>query len=108
MLGWGGAITDPQTSLDPVLHTWDEKSKKGFYNYGRYTNTKADQAIDAAGTEADPVKRRELLKTAQSELRDQMHNIPLHRQFIPWAARANVDMKHYADNYVRAWTTSIK
>ncbi len=108
MLGWGGAVTDAQTTLDPVQHTYDEKSQKGFYNYGRFKNEKADQAIDAAAAEADPVKRTALLKAAQSELRNEMHNIPLHRQFIPWASRKNVTVKHYADNYVRAWTTSMK
>jgi len=42
------------------------------------------------------------------EEREQVHNIPLHRQFIPWAARSNVEVKHFADNFVRAWTMSVK
>jgi peptide/nickel transport system substrate-binding protein len=109
MLGWGGAITDAQTTLDPVLHSPPtETNKKGLYNYGRYKNEKLDGFINAAATEADPVKRRALLRQAQVEHRDQMHNIPLHRQFIPWASRANLDVKHFADNYVRAWQISVK
>ncbi len=108
MLGWGGAITDAQTTLDPVLHSYDEKSQKGFYNYGRYKNEKFDQFVDAAAVEPDATKRAGMIRAAQIEHRDQMHNIPLHRQFIPWAARANVEVKHYADNYVRAWNVSVK
>ena len=27
-------------------------------------------------------------------------HIPLHRQFIPWAMRANVEVVHRADNWV--------
>ncbi len=108
MLGWGGAITDAQTTLDPVLHSFDEKTKKGAYNYGRYKNEKFDQLVDAAAVEPDAAKRRDLIKAAQMEHRNQMHNIPLHRQFIPWAARANLDVKHYADNYVRAWNITVK
>ena len=35
-----------------------------------------------------------------------VHHIPLHRQFIPWAARANVEVVHRADNWLEwAWVT---
>ena len=109
MLGWGGAITDPQTTLDPVLHSPpNATSKKGLYNYGRYSNPKMDQAINAAAIETDPEKRKQFVRQALSEHRQQVHHIPLHRQFIPWAARANVDLKHFADNTVRAWTMSVR
>ncbi len=109
MLGWGGAITDAQTTLDPVLHSPPTaESKKGLYNYGRFSNAKLDGFIDAAAVEPDATKRRELIRQALAEHRDQAHNLPLHRQFIPWASRANVEMKHYADNYVRAWSTIVK
>jgi len=109
MLGWGGAITDPQTTLDPVLHSPPTAtSKKGLYNYGRYTNAKMDQAIDAAAVETDPEKRKQFVRQALTEQREQVLHIPLHRQFIPWAARANVDLKHYADNAVRAWTMTVR
>jgi peptide/nickel transport system substrate-binding protein len=108
MLGWGGAITDAQTTLDPVLAGLNDKTQKGRYNYGRYNNDKLDALIDQAAVETDPAKRRDLLKAALTEHRDNMHNIPLHRQFIPWASRANVDFKHWADNYVRAWGITVK
>jgi peptide/nickel transport system substrate-binding protein len=109
MLGWGGAITDPQTTLDPVLHSPPTpSSKKGLYNYGRYSNPRMDQAINAAAIETDPEKRKQFVRQALSEHRDQVHHIPLHRQFIPWAARSNVDLRHYADNTVRAWTMTVR
>jgi peptide/nickel transport system substrate-binding protein len=35
-----------------------------------------------------------------------VHHIPLHRQFIPWAARSNVTVVHRADNWLEvAWVT---
>ena len=83
-------------------------SKKGLYNYGRYSNPKMDQAINAAAVETDPEKRKQFVRQALGEHREQVHHIPLHRQFIPWAARANVDLKHYADNAVRAWTMTVR
>jgi peptide/nickel transport system substrate-binding protein len=109
MLGWGGSITDAQTLLDPILHSPPSAThKKGSWNFGRFSNAKLDQLIDAAGEETNPAKRRETVRQALLEEREQVHNIPLHRQFIPWAARSQVEVKHYADNFVRAWTMSVK
>ena len=33
--------------------------------------------------------------------------MPLHRQVIPWAARANVDVPHRADNWVVPYWVSV-
>lgn len=109
MLGWGGSITDAQTLLDPIMHSPPTAThKKGSWNFGRFNNPKLDQLIDAAAVETDAGKRRETVRQALLEEREQVHNIPLHRQFIPWAARNQVEVKHFADNFVRAWTMSVK
>jgi peptide/nickel transport system substrate-binding protein len=99
MLGWGGAITDAQTTLDPVLRTFDKTSGKGGFNYGRYSNPKLDALIDAAAIEMNANKRKELIRQALAEHNEQVHHVPLHRQVIPWAARANVTVVHRADNW---------
>ena len=58
MLGWGGAITDAQTTLSPVLHSHDAKTGNGSFNYGRYSNPKLDALIDAAAVEMNAEKRK--------------------------------------------------
>jgi peptide/nickel transport system substrate-binding protein len=98
MLGWGGAITDAQTMLSPVLHSPDAKTGNGSFNYGRYVNPKLDALIDAAATETNVDKRREVIRQAIAEHNAQVHHVPLHRQMIPWAMRANVSAVHRADN----------
>jgi peptide/nickel transport system substrate-binding protein len=98
MLGWGGAITDAQTMLSPVLHSPDPKTGNGGFNYGRYVNPKLDALIDAAAIEPDVDKRRELIRQAIAEHNAQVHHVPLHRQMIPWAMRRNVTVVHRADN----------
>jgi peptide/nickel transport system substrate-binding protein len=98
MLGWGGAITDAQTTLSPVLHSYDSKTGNGFFNYGRYVNPKLDALIDAAGVETNGDKRREIIRQAIAEHNAQVHHVPLHRQMIPWAMRSNVNVVHRADN----------
>jgi peptide/nickel transport system substrate-binding protein len=100
LLGWGGAITDAQTTLDPVMHSFDARTQKGSYNYGRFSDRELDAAIDAAASEMDGPRRQVFIAQALRRHHDQVFHIPLHRQAIPWAARANVKPVHRADNYV--------
>jgi peptide/nickel transport system substrate-binding protein len=105
MLGWGGAVTDAETTLTPVMRNLSDKGL-GLYNYGRSRNDKFDALAAQSSVEPDPKKREELVKTALREWRDQVHTIPLHRQVIPWAARSNVNLVHRADNWLEvAWVT---
>ncbi len=83
MLGWGGAITDAQTMLSPVLRSKDDKSGNGSFNYGRYVNPKLDALIDSAAVEPNPEKRRDMIRQAIAEHNAQVHHVPLHRQMIP-------------------------
>jgi peptide/nickel transport system substrate-binding protein len=99
MLGWGGAVTDAETTLTPVMRNPGEKGI-GFYNYGRSRNDKFDALAAQSSTEADPKKREALIKAALAEWKEQVHTIPLHRQVIPWSARQPVTAVHRADNYV--------
>jgi peptide/nickel transport system substrate-binding protein len=98
MLGWGGAITDAQTMLSPVLRSPDPKTGNGSFNYGRYVNPKLDALIDAAAVEPNVDKRLEIIRQALAEHNAQVHHVPLHRQMIPWAMRSNVTVVHRPDN----------
>jgi peptide/nickel transport system substrate-binding protein len=105
MLGWGGAVTDAETTLTPVMRNPGEGGI-GSYNYGRSTNAKFDDLAARSSVEADPAKRKELILAALTEWKEQVHTIPLHRQVIPWAARSNVNAVHRADNYfIWEWVT---
>jgi peptide/nickel transport system substrate-binding protein len=99
MLGWGGPVTDAETTLTPVMRNLQPTGGIGSYNYGRSKNDKFDDLAAKSSVEADPAKRKELILAALTEWKDQVHTIPLHRQVIPWAARSNVTVVHRADNY---------
>jgi len=92
-------VTDAETTLTPVMRNPGPKGE-GLYNYGRSRNDKFDALAAASSTEADPARREALIKAALREWKEQAHTIPLHRQMIPWAARANVDVVHRADNWL--------
>jgi len=107
MLGWGGAITDAQTTLSPVLRSPDEKTGNGSFNYGRYANPKLDALIDAAAVEMNADKRKQIIWDALKEHNAQVHHVPLHRQMIPWAMRSNVAVEHRADNVLNMESVKI-
>ena len=105
MLGWGGAVTDAETVLTPIYRTRGTGGI-GQFNYGQVNNPKMDQLAAASSKEPDPAKREQLIKAAIKEHNEQVHHIPLHRQFIPWATRGNVEVVHRADNWLEwAWVT---
>ncbi|HEX4763080.1 MAG TPA: ABC transporter substrate-binding protein [Usitatibacter sp.] len=100
MYGWGGAATDPGFTLTPVIHGRDGKGR-GDFNSGRFEDPALDRLIEAVEVEMDPDKRRALMLDAFRRVREQVYVIPLHRQVIPWAMRANVHALHRADNVVQ-------
>jgi peptide/nickel transport system substrate-binding protein len=106
MLGWGGAVTDAETTLTPVMRNNLGEKGIGFYNYGHSRNDKLDALAAQSSVEADPTRREALVKAALREFREQFTALPLHRQVIPWAARSNVNVVHRADNWFEvAWVT---
>ena len=101
LYGWGGAPGDGTTYLTPLAHSYDGKGR-GDFNMGRFSDADVDRAIDQASGEMDDPKREVLLSSAARRVRDQAYLIPLHRQIIPWAARAGMSVVHRVDNVLRA------
>jgi peptide/nickel transport system substrate-binding protein len=107
MLGWGGAITDAETALTPVLRNRGA-SGVGDYNYGNYKNAKLDESAAASSKEPDVAKRTALIKQALLAHNEEINHLPLHRQVIPWATRSNVSVVHRADNYLQYDWIAVK
>ena len=106
MLGWGGASTDAEQVLTPVMRNNAGANGIGFYNYGHAKNDKFDALAAQTSVEPDPKKREEMVKAALREFKDQFTTLPLHRQVIPWAARSNINVVHRADNWLEVgWVT---
>jgi peptide/nickel transport system substrate-binding protein len=105
LLGWGGAVTDAETTLTPLMRNPGSQGE-GLYNYGRSRNDRLDRLAAASSVEPGPKKREGLIKQALREWKDQVHSIPLHRQMIPWATRQDVQVVHRADNWLEVpWVT---
>jgi peptide/nickel transport system substrate-binding protein len=107
MLGWGGGATDAIFVLQPVLAAWNGKGD-GDYNYGRYVNAKQDEAIAKVKVEMNAGERLKEIREALALQAAEVNHLPLHRQVVPWAARANVTAVHRADNQVMPFWVTVK
>jgi peptide/nickel transport system substrate-binding protein len=107
MLGWGGGTIDAIFILQPVLSTKNGKGD-GDYNYGRYTNPKLDDLVAKIKVDINPEQRMSEIHAALLAHNAETNHIPLHRQVIPWAARANVTAVHRADNQVIPYWVTVQ
>ena len=108
MLSWGGAETDAQPTLDPLMHSNSANEARGAYNYGRFANAELDRLIVAAATEQNKPKRDALLSAALALHANQIHHLVLHRQMLSWAMRKNVSVSPAANNHFRAWFAQVR
>ena len=107
MLGWGGAgaATDAYFTLNPVIHSRNEKGD-GEYNWGNYKVAALDDLIDQAARETDIMLRQQMMIKAMQIHHDEVLHIPLHLQVIPWAARAGIEVVHQPNNQLQVrWVT---
>ena len=107
LLGWGGAETDAQPTMDPLMHSFEASTSKGEDNYGRFANPELDALIDAAAAEAEPATRGVLVNQALAMHSKQIHHLALHRQALVWAMQKNVSAKTAANNHFRAWMARV-
>jgi peptide/nickel transport system substrate-binding protein len=107
LFGWGGSITDAETTSTPLYRN-RSGGGIGEYNRGNFKDDELDALAAASSKESDPAKRRELIKATFRRMQEQVHYLPLHRQSIPWAMRQSVSAVHRADNWLEVAWVSLK
>ncbi len=107
LLGWGVATFDAQYSLQSLVRT-RTSGADGNFNFGRVSDAKVDQLVDAMKTETDVAKRNALIREALARTHDEYLYVPLHHQLRPWAMKAGVTTIHRADDRPAARFTSVK
>ena len=107
LLGWGVATYDAQYSLQSLVRT-RTTGADGNFNFGRVSDAKVDQLVDAMKTETDVAKRNAMIREALLRTRDEFLYVPLHHQLRPWAMTAGVTTLHRSDDRPAARFTSMK
>ncbi len=105
LLGWGSAITDPETIFTPIYRNRGANGV-GAFNYGDSRDDTLDALAAASSHETDPARRAALIRQVLERQGEQLHALPLYRQVIPWAAWKNVTFVHRPDNWLEvSWIT---
>ena len=91
LLSWGTPTSDALSTLQYLLRSNNgDNTGNGDGNYGRYSNPKFDQWVDAFRVEPDIKKRDTMIREALLILNTDLPVLPLHQAIIPWAMRKNV------------------
>ncbi|MEH6531342.1 MAG: ABC transporter substrate-binding protein [Photobacterium frigidiphilum] len=93
MIGWHSDTEDSANFSEFLTMTRDEKTGKGQYNCGYYSNPEVDKLVNASNVETDPAKRSEMLQTVEATLYNDAAFVPLHWQNLAWGANSNVHIK---------------
>lgn len=97
MLGWGVPTLDALYSFQSLLHTRSAAQGDGIWNFGRYSNPRMDALIDRMKTETG-ASRQAAIREALRLYREDVPQVPLHHQMIPWAMRSSLSIPHAANN----------
>ena len=97
LLAWGVPTFDALYTLQALIRSKGEGAD-GSFNYGNYSNPRIDAIIDGVKSELDLTKRRNMMIEALRLHNEDVGNIPIHHQMIPWAMASNVTVAHQAEN----------
>jgi peptide/nickel transport system substrate-binding protein len=89
VIGWTTATAEPEGVLVPITHSRNAPGV-GEYNFGGYSNSKVDAAIDKGRIEFDPARRTAHFTDAMSSIDAEAGFIPLVYRNIGWAMRDKV------------------
>lgn len=106
LLGWGVPTYDALYTLQALIRSRGQGAD-GSFNYGNYSNPKVDALIDQVKVELDLGKRRQLMIDALKLHNEDVGNIPLHHQMIPWAMASNVTAVHQSENQLDLWWVKV-
>lgn len=107
LMAWGGAELDAQPTMEPLMHSWNERSGRGEVNFGRFSDASLDSLIDSAAAEPDARKRQKLVRAALLRHQAQSYHVTLYRQTLSWAMREHVTALPAANNHLRAWFITV-
>ncbi|MEM8662507.1 MAG: ABC transporter substrate-binding protein [Pseudomonadota bacterium] len=106
MIGWATLpAMDGFSPLSAMLATRGETF--GGNNPNGFSHPRIDELTELVASETNEEKRVEMLMEAMKIAKDEIAYIPLHQQPLSWAARDNIELIQFPDNYFRAWHYNV-
>ncbi len=99
LLGWTPATYDSHNVLNALIATPD-KSGRGMFNLGSYSNARVDELTRLVQSETDQAKRNAMIAEAFRIHQDEVGHLPLHQQALAWGMRKNVSLVQLPDNFL--------
>ncbi len=100
LLGWGSFAAD--LALRSLVASANADKGYGAWNWGRYSNPKADALMEQALGSVDRSRRETLAREANTLAMQDHAFIPLHHQVVSWAMRANLAYAPRTDEFTFA------
>jgi peptide/nickel transport system substrate-binding protein len=97
LLGWTPGTYDALDALKALAAT--RAGKIGVFNVAGYSNPRLDELVKMIQVELDADQRNRDIAEALRLVKEDFAYIPLHRQVVIWASRANVDLAQTGDNF---------
>jgi len=98
----GSPTGDSSDVTDNCLHSPDPRSHYGVMNYGYYSNSEVDQAIEESSRIPDIDKRRNLVQSIMSKVMDDIAWIPLYIDQDVYAIHKAYSWKPRNDSFILA------
>ena len=90
MIAWGNGTGEASYGLLNTLATQDAGRGQGVSNWGRYSSSAVDRAIDTATSTFDEARREAILQSAARVIADEVAILPLFHYQNIWAARTGL------------------
>lgn len=106
LIGWASGSGDASSFLDSIVHSVDSDKGYGKYNWGNFSNAKADELIEKSASTMDTEERLTQLQEIQKIALSESAYLPLHYTVNLYAASKNITFEPRINSYI--WAFDIK
>ena len=106
LIGWSSGSGDASSFLDSIVHSVNVDAGYGKYNWGNFSNAKADELIEASSKAMNPEDRLKELKEVTKITQDEVAYLPLLYTVNLYAANRKVKFEPRGNSYI--WAFDIK
>lgn len=104
LLGWSPGTFDAEHPLRFLVHTAGERL--GTWNFGGYSNLRADELLPLIQSEIDDDARQAMLDETAAIVQEDMVYVPLYVAPLLWGVRDGIDLTQRPDNFfILRWVT---
>lgn len=108
LLGWTPGTYDAHNALNALMASPDDKTGRGQFNLGSYSNPKVDELTMKIASETDQAKRNQMIAEAMKLHADDVGHLPLHQQALAWGMKKSVTLVQLPDNNMPLKWVTVK